>query len=496
MHKPRKGKIPYGARPYNAPSNRPSDIITYFLLFVNSFIKNIFKILSKNIKVTSQIYNLSQFFLLKKGKLYCIIMLKEPKRRRFRMNYYVKDFGAAGDGVTLDTVAIQKAIDTAGKHGGKVIIEDGVFKTGGIRMHSNVELHIAAGATLLASENIADFPNWKSAHVDSDKLPLWKSTAIIFADECENIAITGMGTIDGNGSHCVEKKTGDFEGWIYKRISDDVPLRGVFLAGCKNVKIENITMVNQPSACWSYWVHDCDRVSFNACKMLANLDYPHCDGIHINSSRDISVSNCTINCGDDCLIIRANNSSLKENKVCERVTVTNCTVTSYSAGIRVGWVRDGVIRNCSFQNIVMTDTTCGIDIYIPKDYETSDRGRESTLVENLSFSNIIMNEVYGKPVKIHVVESEKTYVKAVRNLYFHGIRARALEFPLILGKSDCYVEDLTFSDCRFEEVKEEAFPKNKKHHGPAAWSATSHTAEDMVTNARNVIFNSTVFTRE
>ena len=109
-------------------------------------------------------------------------------------------------------------------------------------------------------------------------------------------------------------------------------------------------MQNQPSG-WSYWIHDCDYVSFNKCKIIANVQYPNNDGIHINSSRNVTVSNCDISCGDDCIIVRANNLSLAENKVCEKVTVTNCNLTSYANGIRIGWMGDGVIRNCSFSNI-------------------------------------------------------------------------------------------------------------------------------------------------
>ena len=106
-------------------------------------------------------------------------------------------------------------------------------------------------------------------------------------------------------------------------------------------------MVNQPAG-WSYWIHDCDFVTCDRLKINANVQYPNNDGIHINSSRNVTVSNCSIVCGDDCLVVRANNASLSENKVCERVVVTNCNLTSYASGIRIGWLNDGVIKNCAF----------------------------------------------------------------------------------------------------------------------------------------------------
>ena len=413
------------------------------------------------------------------------------------MDIFARDFGTVADGKTLNTKALQNAIDEAAKCGGRVILESGVYKTGTIWLRDHVELHLERGAILLCSENPDDLPtlpDYKSA--SAIDMPLKSGKSLIIADGIEGAALTGGGTVDMSGDKYYEPKTGEFEGWSYKRKNDDMPRFALIILGARNFLLEGVTFLNIPSACWTLWVNGSDIVNIRFVKILAKLDVPHCDGIHINCSSDVTVSDCTVKTGDDCLIVRANASALPENKPCERVTVTNCSLTSYSGAIRVGWVRDGVIRNCSFSNLVMTDTTCGIDIFIPADYpECGDRGREDTLVENLSFTNIIMDEIYGKPVKIHVVESEDTHVEAVRNLTFSGIRATALEFPLVLGKSDHPVENVVFANCQFTKTKEEAFPKPLKFHGAAAWSAAKHTAGDMVTNAKNIVFDNTSFTK-
>ena len=134
------------------------------------------------------------------------------------------------------------------------------------------------------------------------------------------------------------------------------------------------------------------------------MQYPNNDGIHINSSKNVFVSNCNIVCGDDCIVIRANNYSLPENKVCDRVTVTNCTLTSYSGCIRIGWLCDGTIRNCTFSNLVMTDASCGVSVLIPDfcDPRIPDQGRESPFIENLNFSDIVMDGVYGNPIYVEI----------------------------------------------------------------------------------------------
>lgn len=429
-------------------------------------------------------------------KKWCIIVIVNFRGSDI-MDFNIKDFGAVGDG-RLDTEAIQRTIDAAAECGGRVIIEGGSYTSGTLWLRSRVELHIERGAALVSSRSSGDLPaipGYKSA--DEMGMPMQSGRAFIIADGIEGAAITGGGKINLSGDAYYEPKTGEFEGWSYKRKNDDIPRFGTIVVGSRDFTFEGVTYENIPSACWTLWIHGSAVVNIRAIKIFAKLEVPHTDGIHINSSKDVHVSDCTIITGDDSLIVRANNSSLKENLACERVTVTNCTVTSYSGGIRVGWVRDGVIRNCSFENIVMTDTTCGIDIFIPADYpECSDHGRENTLVDNLTFSNIIMNEIYGKPIKIHIAESEETYCEAVRNLHFNGIRATSLEFPLILGKKSSPVENVTFSDCSFTVVDEKKFPGNKNFHGPAAWSATNHTAPDMVTNARGVTFSNTVFNKE
>ena len=238
------------------------------------------------------------------------------------MDFNVKDFGAIPDGVTGNTESIQRAIDECTKQGGgRVVLSQGVYKTGSIVLKSNVELHIEAGAVLLGSPNCEDYPEKQGlSHVISENLPRHRNACLIFAENAENIAITGMGKIDCNGEVFVEEKTGDWTGWRFQRKDLPTPPRAVFFTGCKNVKVESVTMVNQPSG-WSYWIHDCDFVTFDKCHILAKVDYRNNDGIHINSSRNVNISNCNIVTGDDCIVVRANNRSLAENKVCERVTV-------------------------------------------------------------------------------------------------------------------------------------------------------------------------------
>ena len=226
------------------------------------------------------------------------------------------------------------------------------------------------------------------------------------------------------------------------------------------------------------------------CRIRSSLQYPNNDGIHINSSRDVTIRDCDITTGDDAVIVRANNASLPENRVCERVSVRNCRITSWSAGIRVGWINDGTIRSCSFSDIEMSDTTVGIGIMLPGRgaERLLDEGREATLIEDLSFERIRMDGIYAHPVLISVSEKDCTRLEAIRNVRFRDVRARGLEFFRLAGKKENHLRDITFTDCVFEKVSDEELP-GWRFHG-----AKDRRKGAPVRNADRVILNGTVLT--
>lgn len=412
------------------------------------------------------------------------------------MDFLISDYGALNDGKTLNTKSIQAAIDDCSESGGgKVVIDGGVYATGTIVLKKNVELHITASGVLLGSGDYNDYPEMSSAkHFDAEKLPRYRSACLIFAEECENVSITGMGKIDCNGHNFVKEKEDYNSGWKYERIDAPTPPRAVFFAGCKNIRIEDITMVNQPSG-WSYWIHDCDFVTFDRVKIFADVEYPNNDGIHINSSRNVTVSNCLIITGDDCIVVRANNVSLPQNKICEKVVVTNCNLTSYACGIRIGWLNDGVIRNCAFSNLVITDTNVGIGIRLPgraPDEKWADEGREDTLIENLLFNNIVMDEIFCTPIRCCITDCTVVKCEAIKNIRFCNIRARGLEFPCFSGRKSNKIKNVAIDNCSFEKVSENKM-KNYKEHG-AYWGRPQNN--QIFSYVDNLSVNNTTFTSE
>lgn len=413
------------------------------------------------------------------------------------MDFYLRNFGAVGDGKTLDTAAVQAAIDAAGKTGGRVMVSDGTFKIGSVELRSNVELHIAADGVLLGSENPADYRDFKElTHMDWEMAPRKSNSCLILLHECENAAITGFGTIDCNGQHFVIP---DPENRIckYKRVDGFTPPRVVLAVGCRSLTIRDVSMINQPAG-WSYWIHDCDLVTVRDITIRCSVEYPNNDGIHINCSRDVTVTGCDIRCADDCLVTRANSATLKENKPCERIYFGDCRLTSYSAGLRIGWVNDGVIRDVTMENITMTDCSVGISLYIPplvRSEKITDVGREATLVERFRFQSLDI-EAAGYPIYIKLGDREGVSIAGVRDLEFTDVTTRSPQLPYICGRPDAAVENVRFVDCRLIRT-DSRWCENRPCTGYLMTPGQSYEPQPMtVTHAGEIQFLGTTISME
>ena len=232
--------------------------------------------------------------------------------------YDVRKYGAKADGKTNDAIAIQKAIDACAKGGGRVLFTNGTFLSSGLVLKSNVELHVAATAVLMATRGLDKYNvDRKFAHGDGVR-------SFIYADTCHHIAITGSGRIDGQGQYFRADITYSERPYLIQ------------LRSCKDVRLQDVFLSN--SAVWVCWLLQCDRVRVEGVH-IENLVSPNRDGIDIDGCREVHISNCIINTEDDSLAFKVS----EKGHPCRDITITNCIISSKCAAIRFG--PDAVDRN-------------------------------------------------------------------------------------------------------------------------------------------------------
>ncbi|MEF2964947.1 glycoside hydrolase family 28 protein [Paenibacillus sp. M1] len=358
--------------------------------------------------------------------------------------YNITDFGAVGDGKTLATDAIQSAIDAASAAGGgTVFVPAGTFLTGGIRMKSHIELNLSPGAVLSFSTNPEHYPAVTSR---------WEGVlqqvhmSCIFGQDLENVAVTGSGTLDGNGQPWWDKKRNAPEKLEIPRpklISFD---------SCRRVLLRDLRLVNSPS--WTVNPINCSDVTVDHLSILNPADSPNTDGVNPESCRNVRISNCHIDVGDDCIAIKAGTEDTAERIPCENITITNCTMVHGHGGVVLGSEMSGSIRNVTISNCVFQHTDRGIRL-------KSRRGRGG-IVEDIRISNIVMEDVIcpfilnlyyfcGPRGKDKYVWDKNPYpvteeTPCFRRIHFANITARNVHASagFLYGLAEQYISEITF----------------------------------------------------
>jgi polygalacturonase len=284
----------------------------------------------------------------------------------------VRGFGAKGDGQTLDTEAIQKALDECGKTGGGIVrLPAGAYLSKPIFLRSRTTLQLDEGATLQARDEFGDFAN-------PDKPGA--VIAFVNGNNLTDIAITGKGAIDGAGARWwppvrEAKKAGKPEPRRRPRL--------VLLSGCVGIHVRDVTLRNSPG--FHLVPVDCEDVTIEGVTIRAPADSPNTDAIDPSDTRHVRISKCVIDVGDDNVAIKSGHAdSAHPNAACEDITVTDCTFL-HGHGMSIGSETSGGVRDLTVQHCTFEDTTSGIRIK-----SSRDRGG---LVENLRYSDITMKNV-------------------------------------------------------------------------------------------------------
>lgn len=340
--------------------------------------------------------------------------------------FNVRDHGARGDGAMLDTQAIQKAIDACTAAGGGVVyLPTGVFLSGTLVLKDNVTLHLSPGAVLRGSRNLSDF----------------RPPHFLYARRASNITIEGRGMIDGQGDM---NWTSDFKPKPNElRVG---PL--IELVGCRDVRIQEIAIRNSPR--WTIHPKNCERVWIRGISIINHLRGPNTDGIDPDSSRYVHISDCYLEGGDDCIVIKTSNVLpwIREGygepvRPCENITVTNCTLVSSASALKLGTESLADIRHCVFSNCVIRGSRTGLALL----------GKDGGRFENISFSNITIETLpkHGKGASWPIaIDLEKRFpdsrVGAIRDVSFSGIQISTAGRVLVGGMPGQPIENLSLRD--------------------------------------------------
>ena len=398
------------------------------------------------------------------------------------MEIFLKDMGLIPDEEKVQTSLIQKAIDEcAASGGGTVHFPDGLFVSGTLYMRSHVFLHLETNTVLKASPRYEDYnaPDAWVQNAASENEHTTGGHFIVFL-EVEHAGIEGNGTVDGNGmSFPYRRNVPDF-GAVHKDKSIKRPSQMIYLCESRDIRLRNVRLFNSPY--WNCFVWGCENVIITGLRIKNNPEIPNGDGIDIDSSRHVIVSDCLIDTEDDCITFRCAKRRLKNQEaILEDVTVTNCQLrTPGCNAFRIG-VGNGIIRNCLVSNILIRGSSKGVCLEARYTFNTD--AEPGTAIENISFSNIFMESRCGIYLGSCCMGASDCIAPPVRNIRFSNVTAKSSLNFVLQSNTGAVVEDLLLENFN---VELSGTPKVIFSRGYHEWENATGRGVFLIAGAKNV----------
>lgn len=288
-------------------------------------------------------------------------------------NFNVMDFGARGNGISDDAIAIQKAVDACTNAGGGDVVfsANHTFLSGPVQLKSNVNIVLETNSVWKAN------PDESIYHLSAFGKNEGEGMMWIWAKDVENLSFSGHGTIHGNGIKFMGAEL--FDSYELKPVTTFDPRPHVLtLMGVRNLNIRDITI--REGAYWTVHLIGCDGAVIDGISLLNNLKIRNGDGIDIDHSKNVRIANCHITSGDDAICLK-NRREFEEYGSCHDIVVTNCVMESRSCTVKIGSENMDSIYNVVIDNCVIKGSNRGLGI----------QNRDEGTVSNVVFSNIILD---------------------------------------------------------------------------------------------------------
>jgi parallel beta-helix repeat protein len=378
-----------------------------------------------------------------------IVMAVACTKPKATTDFYITDYGAVGDSTTLNTTAIQKAIDAcATQGGGRVIFPAGKFTSGTLVLRSNINYHFINGAMLIGSASLENYnkPEGQSnVMLIAYQQPSAEEAGLrVFLDgsNVTNVSFTGHGIIDGNGKHF----------WDAEFKALERPEPWINFRNARNVSIKELTLQNAPSHVVRF--ANSEKIVIDGIKINNVPKSPNTDGIDLVDTKNVHISNSFISTGDDAICLKTDKTGV------ENVTVTNCIIESDDAALKFGTGSKGYTRYCTFSNNVIRNSRYGISLFM----------LEGGVFEHNLFSNMIMSggsrHANEYPIFIDVDKKrpDDDY-GLVRNNTFSDLTIVTSGKILITGRPEIPIESLFMRNISFALQNEADFMEAKKPRG-------------------------------
>lgn len=311
--------------------------------------------------------------------------------------YDITDYGAVSDTMRLSTAAVQKAIDSCNAAGGGTVsVPTGNYKIGSIVLRSNVTLNLENGATLYGSTDIADYQPMTTDYVSlRTNMP---TIQLIYADNASNVAITGLGTIDGRGKAFPKLS------WNDEGITRPHLLR---LIRCSDVTVSGVTLKN--SGCWMQHYLACDRVKIHGITVINRNNYNN-DALDLDGCHNVTVSDMIADSDDDGITLKSTSPRL-----CEDITISNCVVSSHCNAIKLGTETNGGFRNIIVRGVVVKPSADQSSRYFG--LPTGHSAISLEIVDGGSMSNVDIADITitgtESPIFIRLADRRRPYAENV-----------------------------------------------------------------------------------